>query len=192
MCLLLCNTFAHWLKEKKANFLFYIYFKKFLCCRSCPAAACSGHPLCSSTVHTWCLPKHSWKSVRERCVTVTRGTAKTVTAPSCWSTPALATHTGCFCTDGWRRASAVRSAWGESTHEFMQLKGLSMFCVSLRVSQSPSVQLGWSTVSAPSPALQPAIASTSRRSARRSVWTAARVLVPARLPLSLFLCSFLP
>jgi len=43
--------------------------------------------------------------------------------------------------------------------------------------QSPSVQLGCSTVNAPSPAPQPATVSTSRRSARKSVRMAAPVLV---------------
>lgn len=37
-------------------------------------------------------------------------------------------------------------------------------------------------MNAPSPALQPAIASTSRRSARKTVWTAARVPVSTRSP----------
>lgn len=49
------------------------------------------------------------------------------------------------------------------------------FCV-----KSPNVQLACSTVNAPSLALQPAIASTSRRSARKSVLMAARVLVTPR------------
>lgn len=83
---------------------------KRVCCRSCPAAVCSRPPLCSCTVRTWCLQRRSWNSVRRRRVTATRRMPKTVTAPSCWSTPAPATHTGYFSTDGWRRASAVRSA----------------------------------------------------------------------------------
>ncbi len=36
-----------------------------------------------------------------------KGTGKTVTVQSCWSTHAPATHTACFSVAGWRRASAV-------------------------------------------------------------------------------------
>lgn len=198
MCAILCNTFSYWLKEKKVvsfilvlspkliYFKFYIHKIKCLSCRSCPAAVCSRHRLCSCTVRTWCLQRRSWNSVRGRRVTATRRMAKTVTAPSCWSMPALAMHTGYFSTDGWRRASAVRSAWGECTCLLMYSKDF-LYFVSLCVPQSPSVQLGWSTVSAPSPVLQPAIASTSKKSARRSVWTAARVPVATRLSLRLWL-----
>lgn len=74
---------------------------------------------------------------------MTRRMEKTVIAQSCWSMLALATHTGYFFMAGWRRASAY-----------------------------PNVHMGCNTVNAPSPVLQPAIVSTSRRSARKNVWMA--------------------
>lgn len=109
-------------------FLILSHDIKPLCCRSCPAAVCSRRPLCSCTVRTWCLQMPSWSSVRGRRVTATRGTAKTVTAPSCWSTPALATRTGCFSTGGWRRASAVRSARRASARGVLKVSSKDFPC----------------------------------------------------------------
>lgn len=156
--------------------------------RFCPAAACCRRPACSCTVPTWSLQRRSWCCVRRRRVTATTGTRKTVTVQSCWSMLARVARTGYLFMAGWRGASAVSLSDSVmvSCTPWSCINNLNVSCV-----QSPSVRLGCSTVNAPSPALQPAIVSTSRRSARKSVWMAVHALVTSRslyLLLLLTLC----
>lgn len=138
----------------------------------------------------WSLPRPSCCCVRRRRVTAARRTQKTVSVQSCWSTLAHAMRTGYFFTAGWRRANAVSLSVSKKVVASYKVTLINLnvcLCV-----QSPNVPSGCSTVNAPSPAPQPAIVSTSRRSARKSVWMAAHALVTSHslylpLPLSITL-----
>lgn len=151
-------------------------------CRFCPAAVFCRTLVFSDTAPTSSLLRPSCCCVRKSRVTATRRMQKTVTVQYCWSTPAHATPTGYFFRAGSRRANAVSVSVQKSSSR------LSIILIYVFFVKFLSVPLGCSTVCAPSLAPQLAIVSTSRRSARRSVWTDAHALVTSLLYLSFSLC----